>query len=162
MCVGVALQTSAVNVPMFIGARFCSQWFLFISMNCYADAQLLCHSHTVGTGLSFCQNASPLLLIELSYPTQVLSSSISFFSDSKIIHVSLSETSEGALRPCSTHVGILEASSLPGYASGRLNVREVAHGRWRVPTVVQAITSGDTNYNCVVYAGVASLACLQG
>ena len=70
--------TSALNVPMFIGARFCSQWFLFISMNCHADAQLLFHSRIVGIGLSFCQNASPLLLIELSYPTQVLSPSMSF------------------------------------------------------------------------------------
>ena len=78
MCFGVALQTSALNVPMFIGARFCSQWFLFISMNCHADAQLLFHSRIVGIGLSFCQNASPLLLIELSYPTQVLSPSMSF------------------------------------------------------------------------------------
>lgn len=24
MCIGVALQTSALNVPMFIGARYCS------------------------------------------------------------------------------------------------------------------------------------------
>ncbi|KAF8968145.1 general substrate transporter [Flammula alnicola] len=47
MCLGVALQAAAWSVPMFIGARF-----------------------TIGFGLSFCQNASPLLLIELSYPTQ--------------------------------------------------------------------------------------------
>ncbi|KAF8968146.1 general substrate transporter [Flammula alnicola] len=47
MCVGIALQAASRNVPMFIGARYC-----------------------IGLGLSFCQNASPLLLIELSYPTQ--------------------------------------------------------------------------------------------
>ncbi|KAF8149918.1 general substrate transporter [Crassisporium funariophilum] len=47
MCVGVALQAAAWSVPMFIGARYC-----------------------IGFGLSFCQNASPLLLIELAYPTQ--------------------------------------------------------------------------------------------
>ncbi|KDR76241.1 hypothetical protein GALMADRAFT_225930 [Galerina marginata CBS 339.88] len=46
MCLGVALQAAAWSVPMLIGARF-----------------------TIGVGLSFCQNASPLLLIELSYPT---------------------------------------------------------------------------------------------
>ncbi|KAF9475387.1 general substrate transporter [Pholiota conissans] len=47
MCIGVGLQTSALNIPMFIGARYC-----------------------IGAGLAFCQNAAPLLLIELAYPTQ--------------------------------------------------------------------------------------------
>ncbi|KAF8910671.1 hypothetical protein CPB84DRAFT_1764320 [Gymnopilus junonius] len=46
MCLGVGLQAAAWNVAMLIGARY-----------------------TIGVGLSFCQNASPLLLIELSYPT---------------------------------------------------------------------------------------------
>ncbi|KAF8806955.1 general substrate transporter [Phlegmacium glaucopus] len=47
MLIGVGLQAVAWNLPMFIGARYC-----------------------IGFGLSFCQNAAPLLLIELSYPTQ--------------------------------------------------------------------------------------------
>lgn len=47
MCVGVGLQAAAWSIPMFIGARF-----------------------AIGFGLAFCQNAAPLLLIELSYPTQ--------------------------------------------------------------------------------------------
>ncbi|KAF8183951.1 hypothetical protein BJ912DRAFT_539565 [Pholiota molesta] len=46
MCMGIGLQAAAKNVSMFIGARFC-----------------------IGFGLSFCQNAAPLLLLELSYPT---------------------------------------------------------------------------------------------
>jgi len=46
MCIGVAVQAASLSAAMFIGARFC-----------------------IGFGLSFCQNASPLLLIELSYPT---------------------------------------------------------------------------------------------
>ncbi|KJA26307.1 hypothetical protein HYPSUDRAFT_1065514 [Hypholoma sublateritium FD-334 SS-4] len=46
MCMGIGLQAAAKSVPMFIGARIC-----------------------IGFGLSFCQNAAPLLLIELSYPT---------------------------------------------------------------------------------------------
>ena len=69
MLVGVGLQAAAWSVPMFIGARYCSKytslrvtssssWFLFMF-------------RIVGFGLSFCQNAAPLLLIELSYPTQV-------------------------------------------------------------------------------------------
>ncbi|KIM39830.1 hypothetical protein M413DRAFT_184713 [Hebeloma cylindrosporum] len=47
MCIGVALQAASWSVEVFIGARCC-----------------------IGFGLAFCQNASPLLLIELSYPSQ--------------------------------------------------------------------------------------------
>ncbi|TFK40369.1 general substrate transporter [Crucibulum laeve] len=47
MLAGVALQASSWSVGMFIAARV-----------------------TIGFGLTFCTNAAPLLLIELSYPTQ--------------------------------------------------------------------------------------------
>ncbi|KAF8656222.1 hypothetical protein AX16_002658 [Volvariella volvacea WC 439] len=46
MLAGVALQVSSKNVAMFIASRV-----------------------IIGFGLIFCQNAAPLLLIELSYPT---------------------------------------------------------------------------------------------
>ncbi|GBE89812.1 Lactose permease [Sparassis crispa] len=45
MLVGVAVQSSAYNLGMFIGARFC-----------------------VGFGLTFAANASPMLVTEISYP----------------------------------------------------------------------------------------------
>ncbi|KIK10058.1 hypothetical protein K443DRAFT_81386 [Laccaria amethystina LaAM-08-1] len=47
MLAGVGLQTASANVATLIGARI-----------------------TIGFGLCFCSNAAPLLLIELSYPTQ--------------------------------------------------------------------------------------------
>ncbi|KAF7327815.1 Hexose transporterarabidopsis thliana mutm-like protein-1 [Mycena kentingensis (nom. inval.)] len=47
MLAGVALQLSAWNVTVLIGARI-----------------------IIGFGLTFCVNAAPLLLIELAYPTQ--------------------------------------------------------------------------------------------
>ncbi|KAF9267757.1 general substrate transporter [Marasmius fiardii PR-910] len=47
MLAGVGLQFAASTVKMFIGARV-----------------------IIGFGLTFCTNAAPLLLIELSYPTQ--------------------------------------------------------------------------------------------
>ncbi|CCL99598.1 uncharacterized protein FIBRA_01616 [Fibroporia radiculosa] len=45
MLVGVALQTAAQNLNMFIGARFC-----------------------IGFGLTFATNAAPLLVTEIAYP----------------------------------------------------------------------------------------------
>lgn len=47
MLAGVGLQTASANVATLISARI-----------------------TIGFGLCFCSNAAPLLLIELSYPTQ--------------------------------------------------------------------------------------------
>ncbi|GLB40429.1 putative sugar (and other) transporter [Lyophyllum shimeji] len=47
MLAGIAVQTSAKTVPVFIGARV-----------------------IIGFGLQFCVNSGPLLLVELSYPTQ--------------------------------------------------------------------------------------------
>ncbi|RDB26139.1 Lactose permease [Hypsizygus marmoreus] len=47
MLAGIALQTAARTVPVFVIARV-----------------------VMGIGLNFCTNAAPLLLIELSYPTQ--------------------------------------------------------------------------------------------
>ncbi|KAI0942190.1 hypothetical protein AcW1_009507 [Taiwanofungus camphoratus] len=46
MLVGVAVQTAAHNLGMFIGARFC-----------------------VGFGLTFAANAAPMLVTEISYPS---------------------------------------------------------------------------------------------
>lgn len=67
MCIGIGLQTAAKSVPMFIGARFCSKSFLHTVLS----FSLMIIDIVVGFGLSFCQNAAPLLLIELSYPTHV-------------------------------------------------------------------------------------------
>jgi len=47
MLAGIALQTASKTVPVFIAARI-----------------------IMGVGLEFCNNSAPLLLIELSYPTQ--------------------------------------------------------------------------------------------
>lgn len=64
MCVGVGLQAAAWSIPMFIGARYTSAYHVFPNRH-------LLILPLVGFGLSFCQNAAPLLLIELAYPTHV-------------------------------------------------------------------------------------------
>lgn len=66
MLVGVALQTVATNVSIFIVARVIrkfhhTSYFGVISVFFLA----------VGVGLELCSISAPLLIIELSYPTQV-------------------------------------------------------------------------------------------
>jgi hypothetical protein len=48
MLAGVGMQSAAVTVELFIGARI-----------------------LLGVGLTFCLTGSPLLITELAYPTQV-------------------------------------------------------------------------------------------
>jgi len=93
MCVGVALQAAANSVAMFIGARF-----------------------IIGFGLSFCQNASPLLLIELSYPTH----------RGKITSM---------FNSCWYFGSIISA----WVCYGAFQHAEGSQWAWRVPTLVQAI-----------------------
>ena len=52
-------------------SRFYMPFFLFFSF------LLTIIVAAVGVGLSFCQNAAPLLLIELSYPTHVRATCVS-------------------------------------------------------------------------------------
>ncbi|KAF9563259.1 general substrate transporter [Agrocybe pediades] len=93
MLVGVAVQAAAWDVPMLIGARF-----------------------AIGLGLSFCQNASPLLLIELAYPTQRGSITSMFNSSWYFGSIISAWVCFGAYQ----HAGENQWS-------------------WRVPTLVQAI-----------------------
>ncbi|PPQ69312.1 hypothetical protein CVT25_005913 [Psilocybe cyanescens] len=93
MCLGVGLQAAAWSVPMLIGARY-----------------------TIGVGLSFCQNASPLLLIELAYPTHRGKLTSMFNSCWYIGSIISAWVCYGAYQ----HAGGTEWS-------------------WRVPTLVQAI-----------------------
>ncbi|PPQ98744.1 lactose permease [Panaeolus cyanescens] len=93
MLVGVALQSAAWNVPIFTGARF-----------------------IVGFGLSFCQNAAPLLLIELAYPTQRGRITSMFNS-------------------CWYFGSIISA----WVCYGALTHAEKSEWSWRIPTLMQAI-----------------------
>ena len=62
---GVALQCAAQSVAMFIGARFISEFYAAFGI--FARLTFV----SVGFGLAFAVNASPLLITELAYPTQV-------------------------------------------------------------------------------------------
>ncbi|KAG5353530.1 hypothetical protein C0989_005977 [Termitomyces sp. Mn162] len=64
MLAGVAVQTAARTVGVFIGSRVISASFLILAFIIGSDVL------AVGFGLQFCLNSGPLLLIELSYPTQ--------------------------------------------------------------------------------------------
>ncbi|KAF8966492.1 hypothetical protein BDZ97DRAFT_686952 [Flammula alnicola] len=75
---------------MFIGARF-----------------------TIGFGLSFCQNAPPLLLIELSYPTQVGDKSLILLEPSDLS----CRSSVVELSRCLTLVGTAVVLFQHGYVS---------------------------------------------
>ena len=65
---GIAIQCLATTVPMFIGARCTSVYYLFIICFTLEYGVIL---HLVGFGLAFATNAAPLLITELAYPTQV-------------------------------------------------------------------------------------------
>ena len=67
MAAGITLQCLSTTVPMFIGARCTSVFFVFV----YIVHGLISVIFLVGFGLAFATNAAPLLITELAYPTQV-------------------------------------------------------------------------------------------
>jgi len=118
MCVGVAIQAASTNVPMFTGARFTGG-----SFNLGTAHHELIHL-TVGFGLSFAQNASPLLLTELAYPTQVREGhplSAMPIPDHRLYSV------EG-LPPCLTPAGIWVAYCRRGLVLAHIESQEEVSG----------------------------------
>lgn len=95
MLAGVAVQFTAYNVRMFIAARV-----------------------IIGFGLTFCTNAAPLLLLELSYPTQ----------RGKITSIYNSSWYLGSILSAWVCFATFSAKDTLG-----------AQWSWRIPTLLQAV-----------------------
>jgi hypothetical protein len=93
---GVAMQFAATNLKLFIAARVLSMY------SPAAQIEVILTEWTVGFGLTFCVNAAPLLLLELSYPTQARPSRRTLFS----LYGSHSSHSVEKLLPSTTAIGM--------------------------------------------------------
>ena len=71
MLAGVALQTAATSIGVFIGSRGISTSFLELISPPASRKPNFLLTLPVGFGLTFALNAAPLLITELAYPTQV-------------------------------------------------------------------------------------------